>query len=196
MAATQGETRSAASGEARPKAAAVARGDADGRQRKPAPEVEQLEAPPSPRSGGVLAWIRAHKILTALIAIGLLAAIVGGVLWRLNASRYQTTDDAFIDARPTYVSAEVSAAITDVPVTDNEIVQPGQVLARLDNRDYLAAQAQAMAQIAQAEAAISSADAQTKAQQSAIDQSSLLVTQNQAAIAYSRDQYQRAETML
>ncbi len=55
-------------------------------------------------------------------------------------------------------------------MTDNEIVQSGQVLVRLDDRDYVAAQAQAEAQIAQAEAAISSAEAQTTAQQATINQ--------------------------
>ena len=111
-----------------------------------------------------------------------LAAVAGGIAYWLNARHYENTDDAFIDARPSAISAQVAAAITDVPVTDNEIVKPGQVLTRLDNRDYLAAQAQAKAQITQAEATISSAEAQTTAQQATINQMSEQVTQAQAAL--------------
>ncbi len=122
--------------------------------------------------------------------------IAGGVAYWLNASQYADTDDAFIDARPSAVSAQVSAAITDVPVTDNEFVKAGQVLLRLDDRDYVAAVAQAKAQIAQAEASISSAEASTTAQNATVNQASEQVTQAQAALAYSRDQNQRAQTLL
>ena len=195
MAATQDDRRSAASDEVKSKAP-PARDDVDERRQAPAPKIDQPEAKSGGRRAGLRGWIRNHKLVTVLIAIGLLAAVAGGVLWWLNARNYADTDDAFIDARPSAISAQVAAAITDVPVNDNEIVEPGQVLARLDDRNYLAAQAQANAQIAQAEAAISSAEAQTTAQQATIEQASLQVTQNQAALTYSKDQYQRAEDLL
>ena len=51
----------------------------------------------------------------------------------------KSTDDAFIDARTVSISAQVGAAIVDVPVTDNQLVEPGAVLVRLDDRDYRAA---------------------------------------------------------
>ena len=74
-------------------------------------------------------------------------------------------------------------------------MKAGQVLVRLDDRDYVAAVAQAKAQIAQAEASISSAEAQATAQNALINQASEQVTEAQAALAYSKDQYQRAETL-
>lgn len=149
-----------------------------------------------PRAGR--SWIARHTLLTALILVVALAAIGAGVLWWLKARHYEDTDDAFIDARPSAISAQVAAAITDVPVTDNEIFEPGQVLTRLDNRDYRAAQAQAQAQAqtAQAEASISSAEAQSAAQQASINEASLQVTQAQAALAYSKDQNGRAQSLL
>ena len=150
-------------------------------------------AAPTRREGS---WIARHKLLTVLIILVALAAIAAGVAWWLNARNYENTDDAFIDARPSAISAQVAAAIIDVPVTDNEVVHPGQVLVRLDDRDYVAAQAQAKAQIAQDEALISSAEAQTTAQNATINQVSQQVTQAQAALAYSRDENQRAQTLL
>ena len=106
------------------------------------------------------------------------------------------TDDAFIDARPSDISAQVAGAIIDVPVTDNEVVQPGQPLVRPDDRDYRAAQAQARADVTQAEATISSAEAQSVEQQATIDQMSLEVTQAKAALSYSLDENRRAQTLL
>jgi membrane fusion protein, multidrug efflux system len=118
------------------------------------------------------------------------------VFWWLNASNYEDTDDAFIDARPSAISAQVAAAITDVLVTDNQIVQPGQTLVRLDDRDYVAARDQAKAQVAQAETAIASAEAQIAAQQATIDQAALQVTQAQAALTFAQDEDRRAQTLL
>ena len=141
-------------------------------------------------------WIARRKLLTAVLALCAAAVIAAGVAWWLNARNYEDTDDAFIDARPSAISPQVSAAIVDVPVTDNEVVEPGQPLARLDDRDYRAAQAEAEAKVAQAQAAIGSSEAQIAAQQATIDQRTLDVTQAQAALAYSKDEYARAQTLL
>jgi membrane fusion protein (multidrug efflux system) len=159
-------------------------------------DFDEAEDGKAPAQRGGKSWVAAHKLLTALIIVVALAATLAGVVWWLNARHFEDTDDAFIDARPSAISAQVAAAIADVPVTDNEIVQSGQVLARLDDRDYRAAQAQAQAQIAQAEAVISSAEAQTTAQQSTINETSLQVTQARAALAFSKDQNGRAHTLL
>ena len=193
MTATQDGKTSAARGEEK-SGAPVIGDDVVERRREPAPDSARPEAKRDDTRAGVPSWIASHKLATVAIVILILAAVAGGIAYWLNARHYEDTDDAFIDARPSVTSAQVAA--TDVPVTDNEIVRPGQVLSRLDNRDYLAAQAQAKAQIAQAEATISSAEAQTTAQQATINQMSEQVTQAQAALAYSKDQYQRAETLL
>ena len=73
-------------------------------------------------------------VITALI----IAGIVATVAYSLNTSGYKSTDDAFIDARTVSISAQVGAAIVDVPVTDNQLVEAGAVLVRLDDRDFRA----------------------------------------------------------
>jgi membrane fusion protein, multidrug efflux system len=195
VAAMQDQRPSAASGEAKSKSREP-KGDAAERGREPASKSAPPEAESGRKKGGVLAWIRDHKLVTFLIAIGLMAAVAAGVAWWRNAQKYAETDDAFIDARPSAISAEVAAAVTDVPVTDNEIIKPGQVLARLDDRNYVAAVAQAKAQIAQAEASISSAEASTTAQNATVNSVSEQVREAQAALVYSKEQYQRAENLL
>ena len=141
-------------------------------------------------------WIATHKLATVLLVLIAVAGCAVGVAWWLNARHYEDTDDAFIDARSSEISAQVAAAIIDVPVTDNEIVQPGQPLVRLDDRDFRAAQAQGEAEIAQAEATISAVEAQSVEQQATIDQMSLEATQAKAALSYSQDENRRAQTLL
>jgi membrane fusion protein, multidrug efflux system len=52
------------------------------------------------------------------------------------ARRFQSTDDAFIAARQSALAPKVSGYISAVPVTDNEHVAAGRVIARIDDRDY------------------------------------------------------------
>jgi membrane fusion protein, multidrug efflux system len=130
---------------------------------------------------------------------GMIVAIAAGVallglaiaLWWLHASHYESTDDAFIDARTVQVSAQVSAAITDVPVTDNELVEAGAVLARLDDRDFVAQRDQAKAQVDQAEANINNVTAQLDAQQARIDQAKKQVVQAQASLTFAQQEADR-----
>ena len=102
----------------------------------------------------------------ALIIVGIVAVVA---YW-INTSGYKSTDDAFIDTRTVSISSQVGAAIVNVPVTDNQLVEPGTVLVRLDDRDYKAQVDQAAAQVDQAAANIANIDAQVATQQARIDQ--------------------------
>ena len=53
-----------------------------------------------------------------------------------DAKHFQSTDDAYIAARQTALAPKVSGYITTVPVTDDEHVATGDVIARIDDRDY------------------------------------------------------------
>ena len=92
--------------------------------------------------------------------IAIVAAVVIAVLWYLHARNYESTDDAFVDGRPIYVDLQVSGVIEEVPVTDNQIVKAGDLLVRIDARDYQAAVELAAAQIVQAEAGVTTLSAQ------------------------------------
>jgi membrane fusion protein, multidrug efflux system len=160
-------------------------------------EHERDDRPPQEQEApGLGARIRSHPIITAIIIVLILAVGLATLLWWLNARHYEDTDDAFIDARPSAISAQVSGAIVDVPVTDNQLVEDGATLATIDARDYQAALGQAQAQIAQAQAAIASARAQSAAQQARIDQTSRQVTEAQAALTFSKDQDDRAQALV
>lgn len=142
------------------------------------------------------AAIKDHPLANALIVIILCVAIGGGVWWWLSTRDFESTDDAFIDGRPIAISALVAGQIVDVPVTDNQLVKAGAVLARIDDRDYAAAKAQAGAQIDQAKAGVANVDAQIEAQQSRIDQAARQVTEAQAALTFSKDENSRYQNLV
>ena len=140
--------------------------------------------------------MRQHPIAIG-ISFGLIViGVVGGILWYLNARHYESTDDAFIDARPVFISPQVTGNITEVAVTDNQIVHRGDLLARIDPRDYQAAVDQAAAQIKQAEASSANLDAQIVAQQAQIEQAQKQETEAQAALKFSQDENKRYQDLL
>jgi membrane fusion protein (multidrug efflux system) len=123
-------------------------------------------------------------LLIAIITIVLLAAVL---LWWLHARQYESTDDAFIDARTVQISSQISAAIVDVPVDDNQTVEKGTALVRLDDRDFIAQRDQAVASVA-------NLNAQIAAQQAKIEQANKQVTQAEAALTFAQqedDRYQQ-----
>jgi membrane fusion protein (multidrug efflux system) len=134
-------------------------------------------------------------VLIAVILGGILLAVLAG-LWWLNARQYESTDDAFIDARTVQISAQVAAAIVDVPVTDNQLVEAGTVLVRLDDRDFRAQVDQAAAQVAQATANMANIDAQVAAQQARVDQAEKQTAQSQAALTFAQQQEKRYTTLV
>ncbi|MGO4574269.1 HlyD family secretion protein [Microvirga sp. 2TAF3] len=152
-----------------------------------------------PRAGkqkpSPFAFLRKHPFVAAAIALVLLAAIVGGVLWWLYASRFVSTDDAFVDTRQFSISPKVNGYVAEVAVTDNELVEEGALLVRLDDRDYRAALNQAEAQVKVAEAAIGNLDAQVAAQQAQVAQAQAQVKQAQAALDFAREELMRYEDL-
>ncbi len=131
-------------------------------------------------------------VVTALIIVALVALVV----WWVNTGYYETTDDAFIDARTVQISAQISAAIVDVPVTDNQLVEAGAVLVRLDDRDFKAQLDQAKAQVAQAQAGIANLDAQLAAQEARIEQANKQVAQAQAALTFAEQEDERYQRLV
>jgi membrane fusion protein (multidrug efflux system) len=87
----------------------------------------------------------------------LVAAAAGGYLYWDYAGHFQSTDDAFIAARAFSMAPKVSGYITAVPVTDNQHVGAGEVIARIDDRDYRVALDQAKAQLAHDQALLEQA---------------------------------------
>ncbi len=96
---------------------------------------------------------RPRSRLRWVIILGLAVAGIGAALWlRAYFGSYESTDDAYVDGNIYSVSARVSGYVSEVNVVDNQIVQKGAVLVRIDPRDYEIAVERARAELADAEA--------------------------------------------
>src|SRR5262245_61313654 len=163
------------------------------RENRPASPAQLDESkPPAPgkqRRNSLL-----HRPVVYAIGVVLLAlALSGGYVYLDYARHFRSTDDAFIAARQTALAPKVSGYITAVPVTDNEHVATGDVIARIDDRDYRIALEQADAQVAAAQANIANIDAQLNAQQAQISANQALVDQAQAALMFAQQEAARYE---
>ena len=131
----------------------------------PAPPAPATEATPKATAHGGLSR---RKLLGGVGALALLVAVAAGGLYVDYSNHFATTDDAFIAARQFAVAPKVPGYLTSVPVTDNQHVGTGDVIARIDQRDYQVALAQAEAAVAAAQAGIANIDAQIEVQQAQI----------------------------
>jgi membrane fusion protein (multidrug efflux system) len=152
------------------------------------PEADQPQAAGGERRNGLL---RRRPVVAAIGAVLLASTIAGGYLYMDYANHFESTDDAFIAARQSALAPKVPGYITAVPVTDNEHVAAGQVIAHLDDRDYRVALAQTEAQVASAHASIENIDAQRDVQQAQIAANQAQVDQAQAALVFAQQQAAR-----
>jgi membrane fusion protein, multidrug efflux system len=154
-------------------------------------EAEHTPQAPAAKDEGQKRRLRRRRVQ---IALGLLCSLVvaaAGYLYWDNARRFETTDDAFIAARQYAIAPKVSGYLTAVPVTDNQHVVAGAVIARIDDRDYRTALAQAEAQLAAAQANIESIDAQIAVQQAQVAQNEAQVQQADASLVFAQQQATR-----
>ncbi len=139
--------------------------------------------------------LRRHPIAAIVFVILLILCSVGGYIYWDYSSHFEDTDDAFIEARQFSVAPKISGYITAVPVTDNQHINAGEVIARIDDRDYRIALDQAQGQVAAAQANIENIDAQMSVQQAQIDADKAQVDQAQAAVAFAQQQQARYQDL-
>jgi membrane fusion protein, multidrug efflux system len=185
-----GRTRSRAPA---PREAPDAKTDRNRPRPKPEPEhrEEDRHEGEAPRGG----FLSRHPVRAAIGAASLLLAAGAGYVYWDYASHFESTDDAFIAARQFAIAPKVSGYITEVPVTDNQHVVTGQVIARIDDRDYRTALEQAEAQVAAAQANINNMDAQITAQGAVVAQNEAQVEQSQASLVFSQQQAARYDQL-
>jgi membrane fusion protein (multidrug efflux system) len=128
--------------------------------------------------------VRRAVIAAALLAGAAFAGDFGYRYWTVGRF-IESTDDAYVKADYTTVAPKVAGYIKEVLVNDNDAVKAGQVLARIDDRDFQAALSQAKADVKAAEAAITNIDAQIALQQSVIGQAKATIDASQASLDFA-----------
>lgn len=104
----------------------------------------------------------------SLSSIALLLALGYGVYWLANGRFLQSTDDAYVGGDISAISTKVSGFIQEIAVKDNMPVKKGELLVRLDARDYLVAIAKAEAEVTAQQAALLDVSANRQLQQASI----------------------------
>ena len=98
-----------------------------------------------------------RRLLFVLGGIALVVGLAfGGYHW-YHARSWVTTDDAYVEGTITTISAKVPGHVVDLRVQDNQAVKKGDLLLRIDPRDYQVRRDQAASAVATAEAGLRAA---------------------------------------
>jgi membrane fusion protein, multidrug efflux system len=133
--------------------------------------------------------------LSLFLLISLL--IAGGffVHWFFKGRFYESTDNAYVQGEITRVSSQLGARIDQVLVQDNQHVEKGQLLIRLEGDDFRLAVDRANATLATREAERLQAQSKLTQQASLIAASDAQVASSQASLGRSQIDLTRAETL-
>jgi membrane fusion protein, multidrug efflux system len=110
------------------------------------------------------------------------AAVCYGWSWWTVGRFIESTDDAYVGGEVTTMASKVSGFVDTVAVTDNQAVRAGDLLVKLDDRDYRAQLAHAEASVAAQEAALANLEANARLQQAVIAQASAEITATAAEL--------------
>jgi membrane fusion protein (multidrug efflux system) len=140
--------------------------------------------------GGLKVSLR-KVLLVAAASLGVVAAAAYGYEW-LTVGRYvESTDDAYVGGDVTAIAPHVAGFVSGIAVSDNEHVKRGQLLLRLDARDFAAAEQHAEAALAARRAALADLQAKYLSQQSTIDQASADFAARAAQARFAREDDRR-----
>lgn len=142
-----------------------------------------------PRAG-LKRWLRAALFAgVALVALGG-AADYGWSYWTVGRFLV-STDDAYVKADSTTIAPRISGYIGAVLVNDNQPVKAGEILARIDDRDFKVALEKAQAEVAAAEANIANKQAALVAKQAEIDAAQATVAVDEANETFAEQENKR-----
>ncbi|NMY11102.1 HlyD family secretion protein [Pseudomonas veronii] len=128
-------------------------------------------------------------LIVSLIALGFFAH------WFFRGRFYESTDNAYVQGEITRVSSQLGARIVEVLVGDNEHVQQGQLLVRLEDDDFHLAVDRANAALTMREAERTQAQSKLTQQASLIAAGEAKVASNQASLGRSQIDLSRAQTL-
>ncbi|KJC54770.1 hemolysin D [Bradyrhizobium sp. LTSP849] len=164
------------------------------------PKTESTVVPTLPPEGvlpAVPSPARRQKLsLRKLLLVGVAAAALAGASWYgydyWTVGRFLvSTDDAYVKADNTTIAPKVSGYLDRVLVGDNEHVKAGQVLARIDDRDFRVALDQAKADVAAANATVTSKQAQLDVQDTVIAAAKATIDVDNATQMFAQQENKR-----
>jgi membrane fusion protein (multidrug efflux system) len=128
---------------------------------------------------------RTRTAIGAAVVLGALA--IWGAHWWTTSRFIENTDDAYIGADIVVLRPKVPGYIVEEHVADNQPVRKGDLLYRIDDRDYRAAVARAEGAVAAQRALLVNLDATRRQQLAVVDQTRAGVSAGDAELARARD---------
>lgn len=144
------------------------------------------EAAPARRKSG-----KSRRVLTIIGIVVAVAAVVLFVRYWTVGRFLESTDDAYLQADSVVVSPRVGGYVAAVYVEDNQVVEKGDPLFLIEQRDYEARLASSQAQIDQAQASAAALRAQIAEQQSMIGQAVANLSSANEDLRFARQEEQR-----
>jgi membrane fusion protein, multidrug efflux system len=149
-------------------------------------------APPSLRRP-LVSW-KHLGMAGAVLVVGIGAAWFGHDCWTVGRF-IESTDDAYVGGDVTVIAPQVAGFISNVAVTDNQTVRAGDLLVKLDDRDYRAALAKAVAAVAGQQATLANLDANRRLQEAVIGEAEAELTATAAEIVRSKSDVDRYRSL-
>jgi membrane fusion protein, multidrug efflux system len=140
-----------------------------------------------------------HRARAKFVRIAVPVVAVAIAAWAgvrlLSNPNVESTNDAYVQADFTLVAPRIAGQIADVTVDDNQAVKAGQLLVRIDDRDFRAALMSAQADVEAARAAVANFDAEIARHPSLVDQARAALRSDDAAIAFARANASRYQSL-
>jgi membrane fusion protein, multidrug efflux system len=160
----------------------------------PKPQDVAVQAPPKGEPEAP-----ARRSRRPFLVVALLAALgIGGYYgyhWWTEGRFLVSTDDAYVKADMSVIAAKVGGYVANVPIIDNQHVKTGELLTKIDDRDYTIAVDAARNKLATQEATIARLKEQTKAQTALIEQAKAQVASAQAGLVRANADFERAQAL-
>jgi membrane fusion protein (multidrug efflux system) len=160
---------------------------------KPAPAI--AVAPPSPDAAKPAGRSPRRLLLTAVAVIAVIGAGYFGYNWWTVGRFMVSTDDAYVSADTSTVTAKIAGYVKSVPVGNNVRVKAGDPLVILDDADYQNALASAQAQVATGEATIERLAQQIVAADAAVNSAKAQLVSAQAAAVNAKASFDRVNQL-
>jgi membrane fusion protein, multidrug efflux system len=144
-------------------------------------DAKTIPTKSKPKSG------RKRWALSGAVLLFASAALWYGYRWWTVGRFIKTTDDAYVGGDVTVIGPKVAGFISHVVVTDNQPVRAGDLLVKLDDRDYRAALAKATAAVDAKHATLANLDATRRLQEAMVAEATARVVATDAEIVRARD---------
>ncbi|HLX80793.1 MAG TPA: biotin/lipoyl-binding protein, partial [Burkholderiales bacterium] len=130
-----------------------------------------------------------QRLRVPLMLLAPIALIAGAAWYFFATGRYESTDDANVQAARVAISADVAGRVSEVAVRDNQRVKKGDLLFRLDDAPFRIAAEEAEAQLAAARLQIDALKSNYRQRQAELRSA-------QDTLAYRQREFERQQRLL